>query len=104
MTELSPRPVIGTQKICNEATITTVAGSTSSGTIIAANPKRLGLLIYNDSSAILYLRYGTGTAVSTDMSVPIGANTLFEEPSGYQGAITGVWASAAGTARITELT
>lgn len=83
----------------------TVAGSASSVTLLSSNSSRLGAVIFNDSSAILYVKLGT-TASTTDFTyrinpyqtLEIGANFL------YTGRIDGIWASATGNARITELT
>jgi len=36
--------------------------------------------------------------------VQMGAGAYYEVPFGYTGALKGIWASATGAARITELT
>lgn len=85
------------------ATLSSVASSASSVTILAANPARRGASIANTSTAILYLWIGGGTATATTgHSVQMAANTYFELPYGYTGAITGIWASANGRANVTE--
>lgn len=81
-----------------------VAGSASSVTILASNANRLGGAVYNDSTAILYLLLGSGTASATAHSVQMQAGSYFEVPAFYTGAMTGIWASATGSARVTELT
>lgn len=84
---------------------TSVASNASSSvTILAANTNRKGALIYNDSTAILYLDLSGDTASSISYSVQIGAQGYFELPPQpvYTGAITGIWASANGNARVTE--
>lgn len=80
-----------------------VAGSASSVTILAANTARAGATIANDSSAVLYLKLGA-TASTTSFTVAMAANSYYEVPFGYTGIIDGIWASATGSARITELT
>lgn len=85
-----------------------VAGSATSVTILAANTGRLGATITNDSSAVLYLKLGA-TASTSSYTVTLAGNTAapfsyYEVPFGYTGVIDGIWASAAGNARITELT
>lgn len=85
-------------------TKTNVASNASSVTILAANSSRKGALIYNDSTAVLYLDLSGGTASATSYSVQIGAQGFYELPPQpiYIGLITGIWASANGNARVTE--
>ncbi len=85
-------------------TETNVAGSATSVTILAANSSRKAASIYNDSSAILYLLLGVGPASTTVFTVEMASNTLYEVLANYTGIITGIWASATGSARVTELT
>jgi hypothetical protein len=63
--------------------------------------------ITNDSSAVLYLKLGT-TASTTSYTMTVAGSAAapfssYEVPFGYVGAIDGIWASATGNARITEL-
>jgi hypothetical protein len=81
----------------------TVAGSASSVTILAANGGRKGATVVNDSTVLLYLKLGT-TASATDYTVKMAADQYYEVPFNYTGRIDGIWASATGNARITELT
>lgn len=85
------------------ATLSNVAGSASSVTLLASNTSRRGMTIYNDSSAVLYVKFGT-TASTTSFTVKMAADTYYEAPFGYTGVIDGIWASATGSARITEIT
>lgn len=84
------------------ADVNAVSSSTSSVTILAANNRRKGAAITNDSTAILYIRFGDGAASSTDFSVEMAADAYFEVPKEYRGTITGAWATANGNARVTE--
>jgi hypothetical protein len=84
------------------ATLSNVAGSASSVTLLALNAARKGATIYNDSSAILYLKLGA-TASTTSYTVQVAGGGYYEVPFGYTGVIDGLWASATGDARITEL-
>ena len=81
-----------------------VASSASSVTVLASNTSRKGAIIYNDSTQILYLDLSGGTASSSSYSVQIPSQGFFELPGPnlYNGAITGIWASANGNARVTE--
>lgn len=85
------------------ATLANVAGSASSVTLIAANADRLGATIFNDSTSALYVKFGS-TASATSFVVKMQANDYYEIPNGYTGIITGIWDTATGNARTTELT
>jgi len=98
--------VQGRQIITQKAltgTPSNVSGSASNVTILAANTARLGATIWNDSTAILYLKLGA-TASLTSCTVKMIADAYYEVPFGYYGIIDGIWASANGAARVTELT
>jgi len=71
---------------------------------LALNTSRKGAYFFNDSTAVLYLAYAA-TASTTAYTVQIPANSFFEMPPEpvFTGAISGIWASANGNARITEL-
>ncbi len=81
-----------------------VVAAITSTTILASNANRKGAIIYNDSTAILYLDLSGGTASATSYSVQIPANGYFEVPGPaiYTGLVTGIWAAANGNARVTE--
>ncbi len=87
---------------------TSVAGSATSVSLLAANNARKGATITNDSSAVMYLKLGA-TASTTSYTATLAGSTgapfaYYEVPFGYVGAIDAIWASATGNARITELT
>lgn len=85
------------------ADLSAISGATSSKNLLMPNPKRKGVLVYNDSTAILYLAYATG-ASTTLHTVQIAAGAYWEMPKPiYTGRIDGIWAAANGSARITEL-
>jgi hypothetical protein len=84
------------------ATLANVAGSASSVTLQASNSGRLRLVIVNDSESILRVKYGS-TASATSFTYQLAPfATLTEEM--YTGIVTGIWDSATGSARMTELT
>lgn len=92
------------------ATLANVAGSASSVTLIALNTARLGASIVNDSTSILYIKYGS-TASATSYNYILagsvgGLGPTWEMPAmpRYTGIVTGIWASATGNARVNELT
>ena len=90
--------------LSSTATQTSVAGATSSTSLLASNAARLGATVYNDSTAILYLLLGSGTASTSAYSVQLGPGAYYEVPFGYRGAIKAIWSAANGAAKVTELT
>lgn len=91
-------------------TITGVASSGSSVTILEANQKREMATFFNRSTQILYLNFAgaTATAASGGSSVEVASGGYFELPitsrGVYRGKITGIWASANGFVNATEFT
>jgi len=87
------------------ATITSVNDLDTAQTFLSANSERKGVVIYNDSTAILFVALGA-TATTSAFSyrlVPTATLELFGEKN-YTGLISGIWASnQSGAARITEL-
>lgn len=101
---ISPNtPSLTTKVTSSTATTSSVASSATNVTILALNTNRLGATVYNDSTKILYLKLGT-TASTTDFTTQIDRDGYYEIPFGYTGRIDGIWASANGNARVTELT
>jgi hypothetical protein len=96
---------IATTPKSGTATLSNVASSATNVTLLASNAARLGATIYNDSTQVLYVKFGT-TASATSYVVQIAANGYYEVPGPavYTGRIDGIWASANGNARVTELT
>ena len=86
------------------ATVTRVAASATSVTLLAANATRRGVIVHNDSNADLWLKFGA-TASATSYTVKLGPGDLYESPSSpvYPGIIHGIWSAADGAAQITEL-
>lgn len=92
-----------TKQQSGTGTQTSVSGSASNVTLLAANTQRLGASIYNDSSATLYVRF-QATATTSNFSVKMFPDDYCEVPAGYTGIIDGIWSSATGSARVTEYT
>lgn len=89
------------------ATVTSVAASASAVTLFAEQSYGVaGRSIYNDSSADLYVKFGTA-ASETSFTVKVAAAGYFEvypvDGESYDGIITGIWSSATGAARLTEV-
>lgn len=86
------------------ATLSNVNGSNSNQTLLAANTSRKGAIFFNDSSAILYLKFGA-TATASSFTYRLNPyDTLELRNPIYTGRIDGIWASTTGSCRITELT
>lgn len=87
------------------ATLSSVTSSASTGVVLAANTSRKNATFFNESTAILYLAFAA-TATTTAYTVQIAASGYYELPIGsvYTGVISGIWSSANGACRVTELT
>jgi hypothetical protein len=83
------------------ATPAQVASSATAVTLQASNANRRQLVVVNDSTAVLYLKYGSG-ASATSYSYKLAASDTWEMPlPAYTGIVTGIWASANGFAYAT---
>lgn len=88
-------PAVGTSTLSN------VNSATSSTTLLASNVDRLRATIVNDSTAILYVKEGTSaSATSYSWKLGPGDTLLIDDTTG---TLTGIWASANGAARVTEV-
>ena len=88
------------------ATLTQVAVSAVSVTILAANAARRSFKVYNDSNnRELFLAYGAA-ATTTAFSVLVPSKTLYESIlDDYTGIIAGIWSAVGtGNAIITQVT
>lgn len=84
-------------------TLSNVTSSAASVTLLASNANRLGGTIYNDSNKRLYVKLGA-SASSTSFTQILFGQGYYEIPANYSGVVDGVWESANGFARVTELT
>jgi hypothetical protein len=100
---VSPNTPIKTYQNTPTATLTSVAGSATSVTVLASNAARKGAMVVNDSTSIVYIAF-SATATSTAFSAKLNASDYYEVPFGYTGIITGIWVTATGSARVTEIT
>lgn len=85
------------------AAVSSVASSATSVTLAASNVARKCLAVFNDSTQILYLSFAAVASTSAH-TVQILAGGYWEMPGTaiYTGIVSGIWASANGSARITE--
>lgn len=87
------------------AVVAAVADTATSTTLLAANADRVGLKIFNDSDATLFVLFGSGTASSSNYSLKIRPQQLHEDKGNgvYKGQINGIWSSdSTGSALVTE--
>lgn len=83
--------------------VTSVAGSASSVTLKAANTSRIELIIVNDSTAVLFVLLGSGTASNSNYTYRLAQyDTVIVDT--YNGIVKGIWEAATGAARVTEIT
>lgn len=84
---------------------TQITATTTEGVLLAANTNRLGAIITNDASAVLYVGLGTVTVSATDHTARLQRYDYYELPFNWTGQIRGLWslASGDGGARITEV-
>lgn len=86
-------------------TITSITAATTTTTLLSSNTNRVKACFYNDSTATLYLALASGASTSS-YTVKLGPDAYFELPGEgvYTGVITGIWSSANGAVKCTELT
>lgn len=100
------QPVSGsvttTPVVSSTSTVTRVATSTTSATALAANVNRKQAII-NTEAGSTFVLFGTGTASVTNYSVLLAANSTFEVPPVWQGAIQVIRSSGTGNIQVTEM-
>lgn len=97
-----------TTAVVNKAStsaVTSVAGATSSTSVLASNSSRIFAAIYNNTNKNMYVLLGGGTASTSNFTTILFAATYWEVPVDYTGAINAIWASGvSGSVLVTELT
>lgn len=84
-------------------TVSSVASSATSVTLIASNANRRRLTIANDSTAILRVGYTSPVSLTTaSYVVPAGGLLVLSGDLNTTGALYGIWEAANGRAQITE--
>lgn len=88
--------------LASTATLANVNASASSVTLQAALAGRRALIIFNDSTVTLRIKYGSAASATsfTHLLMAGEERTI----TNYSGIVTGIWDSATGVARMTELT
>ncbi len=78
-----------------------IEASITSIQILAANPERKGVTIWNNGTANLFLELGAKAAM-TAFALKITPGSYYELPFGYTGRISGIWDVANGFAFVRE--
>ena len=81
----------------------TIASSTTSVSLLAANDNRKGATIYNRSTATLFIDFDSAATI-LDCAVAIPPMGYYEVPFGMLTAISGIWDAVNGSAYVRELT
>jgi hypothetical protein len=93
--------VTSTPEKASSVTISRVATSTTSATLISSNSSRKKAVIVNDSTSILYVKYGT-TASATSYTYKLQSDDTLEETN-YTGRIDGILDTGTGNAQTTDI-
>lgn len=84
------------------AAVANVVAATATTQLFAQTAACNGRTIYNDSSSVLYVKFGA-TASSSSYTVQLASQDYFEFPQPiYCGEVDGIWVSANGAARVTQ--
>lgn len=103
----NPLPVTGTlvitEGVVATSVVTRVLSSITSQTLVTMNTARQGLLLYNDSTATQYVKFGP-TATNTDFTVILVPKVFYEvaQPI-FIGQIDVISSSTNGAIQVTEL-
>lgn len=90
--------------MARNANVTSVNASASSVGLFAQVDYSTVRTIFNDSTAVLKVKFGVG-ASATSFTVTLQPGDLYEFPRPtYDGVVEGIWATATGAARMTEVT
>lgn len=102
-TDLSTANPMPTKVSARTPTTTSVGSSATSVTILASNASRKGFSISNSSTQKLYLSFSSpATTTNAFIEMPAGSFLLLDQQLIVTNTIYGIWASANGTAQVTE--
>lgn len=95
--------VTSTPSVNATGTTTSAAATGATQTLLAANASRRGATIFNDSTVSVRVKLGA-IASPTSFTILMRAQSYYEVPFNYSGIIDGIYDSATGSARVTEIT
>jgi len=85
------------------STASSAAATLTSSTVVSATASRKGLTIWNNSTANLYLDFGSSPTIS-NYAVKVNAGGYYEVPYSYTRCVGGVWDGTGGSALFREFT
>lgn len=86
------------------ASVATVSASATAVTVLVSNALRKGFIIYNDSTEIVYIKFGS-SAATNDFTFKLFPESAYEHTNNlYTGVITAIWVNAVGVLEVTEMT
>lgn len=92
-----------TSVVSNSATLSNKTSSISSQVILASNSNRKGFIFFNDSTSNCYIAFAS-TASNSSFTIFLNSGMTYQnEAIIYTGIISGIWSSANGFLRVTEL-
>lgn len=110
MSFISPAPcidggdiVIAEEQPLTDANTVAIPSTTSSTLFLASNPDRRKIIIFNQSTAVLYVLLEAAGATTSFYTVAIGPSSSYEFSFAYVGPVSGVWQSVNGQALVTEV-
>jgi hypothetical protein len=95
--------LITENKPATTSSITSVASSATTVSLLASNANRLAALITNDGTGIMFVALAA-TASTTAYTYRVTSDSQILVDGFWTGAISAIWTSPNGSARITELT
>lgn len=101
--DATPIPVSNANDNSSTAALSSVSASITSISLLALNTARKSFSVFNDSVSILYIAFAA-TASASAYTVKVQPQAFFVPDKNYTGAISGIWITAAGAAKVTELT
>lgn len=88
--------VLSRTSTSNVESLTTVSDTATDTQLIGQTVGRIQLFITNTSSAVLYVRLGSGTASATAFTKRLAQWETWEVPTHWIGTVRGVWATDPG--------
>lgn len=97
-------PLNVTSDAASTGTMSSVAASTSSVQLLAANANRVGAAFFNDSTNTMYLAVSATAASLTAFTIKCLPGTYTDLDVSYTGIINAIWNGTNGACRITQWT
>jgi hypothetical protein len=92
---------VGNTVAATAGTPTTTALSTTAAQVVAANPNRRGVKLWNNSTVKAFVGLGAGTVTTANASFTIQPDSTWEDPN-WNGRCSAILASGTGSMNATE--